>query len=192
MTTFFTADLHLGHENIIKFCDRPWDNIEEMTDGLVDAWNGVVRPMDTVYVLGDVAFKLRSRPEFLNAVKRLRGVKILLAGNHDSCWEWSKNALQESRRYYDAGFHHVNRHGYDTKMIDGELVDMCHFPYEGDSHEQDRYKDKRPIDNGRWLIHGHVHDTWKVNGRQINVGVDVWDFKPVPEDIIIDIMRGNV
>lgn len=192
MTTFFTADLHFGHENIIKFCDRPWDNIEDMTEGLVERWNETVEPTDTVFVLGDVAFKLKSRPEFLNAVGCLNGTKILLAGNHDSCWEWSKNALAESKRYYDAGFHLVNRHGYDTVMIDDELVDMCHFPYEGDSHEADRFKDKRPLDNGRWLIHGHVHDSWKIRNRQINVGVDVWDYRPVAESTIIDIMKGNL
>jgi calcineurin-like phosphoesterase family protein len=39
----------------------------------------------------------------------------------------------------------------------------------------------RPVDNGLPLIHGHVHNSWKVNGRQINVGVDVWDFTPVSE-----------
>ena len=56
-----------------------------------------------------------------------------------------------------------------------------HFPYEGDSHDEDRFTRWRPVDDGAWLLHGHVHTSWQVNGRQINVGVDVWDYAPVSE-----------
>ena len=58
---------------------------------------------------------------------------------------------------------------------------LCHFPYRGDSQEQDRFPDDRPIDKGEWLLHGHVHDRWSQNGRMINVGVDANDFTPVSE-----------
>jgi len=58
---------------------------------------------------------------------------------------------------------------------------LCHFPYRGDSQEQDRFPDARPIDKGEWLLHGHVHDRWSQNGRMINVGVDANDFTPVSE-----------
>jgi calcineurin-like phosphoesterase family protein len=63
-------------------------------------------------------------------------------------------------------------------------VTLCHYPYQGDSHSDDRFTSMRPVDNGDWLLHGHVHDEWKINGRMINVGVDVWDFTPVSLDEI--------
>lgn len=53
------------------------------------------------------------------------------------------------------------------------------FPYSGDHTEEDRFEKYRPIDEGLWLLHGHVHCAWSVNGRQINVGVDVRDFTPI-------------
>ncbi len=61
-------------------------------------------------------------------------------------------------------------------------------PYEGDSGDEDRHLDWRPTDEGRVLLHGHVHSTWRRNGRMINVGVDVWDYEPVPEQTIIDLV----
>ena len=53
--TWFTSDPHFGHANIIRFCDRPFDDVQAMNDALVHRWNAVVQPEDTVYVLGDVA-----------------------------------------------------------------------------------------------------------------------------------------
>lgn len=57
----------------------------------------------------------------------------------------------------------------------------CHVPYHGDSHDRDRHVSHRPADEGGWLLHGHLHNTWLVRERMINVGVDVWDYAPVAE-----------
>lgn len=51
---YFTSDLHLGHENVIKLCNRPFDSIEEMDEALIRNWNRKVTNGDTVYVLGDL------------------------------------------------------------------------------------------------------------------------------------------
>lgn len=67
-------------------------------------------------------------------------------------------------------------------------MDADHFPYEGDSRAEDRYVDWRPLDRGRVLLHGHVHSSWRTNGRMINVGVDVWDFAPISEQQIIELV----
>lgn len=66
---------------------------------------------------------------------------------------------------------------------------LCHFPYRGDSHDHDRYREHRPVDRGSWLLHGHVHDRWTQRGRMINVGVDATGFRPISVDdvaVIID------
>ena len=54
---YFTSDLHLGHENVIKLCNRPFDSIEEMDEALIHNWNRKVTNRDTVYVLGDLIYK---------------------------------------------------------------------------------------------------------------------------------------
>ena len=63
-------------------------------------------------------------------------------------------------------------------------VTLCHLPYARDHIGVERYADKRPMDDGSWLLCGHVHNHWKTNGRMINVGVDVWDMKPVSIDVL--------
>jgi calcineurin-like phosphoesterase family protein len=179
--TWFTADLHLGHRNIIRYCDRPYRDVDEMNSDLVARWNERVAPQDTVWVLGDVAMGQIS--ESLPLARRLHGTKHLVAGNHDRCWPGhGAKARSATQMYRDAGFVTICA----THEIDlgGRSVRLDHFPYEGDSHDADRYVEWRPEDDGRWLLHGHVHTTWRQNGRMINVGVDVWDLAPVAEDVV--------
>ena len=49
----YISDLHFGHANIIRFDGRPFKNTDEMEETLVDNWNSVTQPEDTVYILGD-------------------------------------------------------------------------------------------------------------------------------------------
>ncbi|WP_258934193.1 hypothetical protein [Nesterenkonia pannonica] len=52
MTTFFTSDHHFGHANIIRYCDRPFADVAEMDEAMIDRWNETVSPDDEVWVLG--------------------------------------------------------------------------------------------------------------------------------------------
>jgi calcineurin-like phosphoesterase family protein len=179
----WTADLHFGHANILRYSHRPFADVAEMDDGLVARWNAVVGDDDEVWVLGDVAMGPIVRS--LEHVARLRGRKVLVAGNHDRCWYGhGERAVAWIDRYLEAGFDEILQGTVGTE-VGGIEVDVCHFPYEGDSHDRDRYTDHRPVDHGRWLIHGHVHERWQVHGRQVNVGVDVWDWAPVPEGELV-------
>lgn len=193
MSTWYTADLHLGHENIIRLCDRPFADAAEMNKALVENWNALVQPGDAVWVLGDVALSTKN----LGVVGDLNGEKILVAGNHDSCWEGHKRWRRAVQAYYDAGFAGVKTSGivrghrlHDERgyLLGGPVVDMAHLPYRGDSRDEDRYAEHRPIDQGRILLCGHVHEKWRVSGRQINVGVDVWDYQPVHESTLLDLI----
>lgn len=176
-TVWFTADLHFGHANIIDYSGRPFADVAAMNDALVERWNDTVAADDTVWVLGDVA--LGRIEESLTHVSHLAGHKGLLAGNHDRCWiGHGRRAEGWTERYLRAGFDEV-RQGETMLTIAGTDVLACHFPYRGDSHDQDRYVEHRPADRGRWLLHGHVHERWRQRGRMINVGVDAWDYRPV-------------
>jgi calcineurin-like phosphoesterase family protein len=94
-------------------------------------------------------------------------------------------------RYRDAGFVEiVTRTRID--LGDGLVLPACHFPYHGDSHDRDRFDEWRPADHGEWLLHGHVHEKWQVDGRQINVGVDVWDYAPVEASTLREVVHAGV
>jgi len=101
MATWFTADLHLGHTNIIDYCDRPFADVDAMNRALIDNWNNAVRQDDTVWVLGD--FALGKIAETLPIAGELNGHKLLLAGNHDRCWAGhGRRAEGRTERYLDA------------------------------------------------------------------------------------------
>jgi calcineurin-like phosphoesterase family protein len=182
VTTWFTSDLHFGHRNIIEYCRRPFGSVHHMNEELIRRWNDRVADSDVVYVLGDVA--MGKIAETLPLVGRLRGRKVLVPGNHDRCWSGHRKVRDKDiQMYWDVGLAVLN--SQVRIEVNGVRVDLCHFPFEGDSHERDRYVEHRPSDVGQWLLHGHVHDSWKVKGRQVNVGVDVWDYTPVNEEDII-------
>ena len=190
MTTYFTADQHFGHENIIEYCGRPFHSVGEMNALLVANWNAVVGPHDTVHVLGDVA--MGRREESMPLIGRLAGHKILYPGNHDRCWYGhGERALRLEQEYLDAGFDEI-RQGPLTMTAGNREVLVCHLPYRGDSGETERYRRFRPLDEGMWLLHGHVHEKWRQQGRMVNVGVDVWDFTPVAEEVIARLMDATL
>ena len=179
MATWLTSDLHLGHENIIRYCGRTFADAAEMDDELVRRGNERVGGDDEVWVLGDVA--MGSIRASLARVAELRGTKHLVAGNHDRCWPGNRRAERWSAPYRDAGFATIAV-AAEIDLGEGVVLPASHFPYEGDSHDEDRFVPWRPVDRGGWLLHGHVHERWRVHGRQINVGVDVWDFAPAAAD----------
>jgi calcineurin-like phosphoesterase family protein len=187
MARYWTADLHFGHTNIIRYSRRPFADVAAMNDGLVARWNEVVDPDDEVWVLGDVA--MGPILESLANVTRLHGTKVLVAGNHDRCWSGhGPKAEPWVERYLEVGFAEILQ-GAVAVTIGGVEALACHFPYEGDSHDEDRFTAYRPIDDGLPLVHGHVHRSWKVSGHQLNVGVDVWDWRPITDDQVLAAWR---
>ncbi len=190
MTRFWTSDQHFGHANIIRYCHRPFADVAEMNDVLIQRWNETVSEQDEVWVLGDVA--LGPITESLALVSRLGGRKLLVTGNHDRCW--AGHGPKSERWvdvYRDAGFDEV-LHGWVPTQLGPYEALACHLPYEGDSHDDDRFDSQRPIDEGRLLLHGHVHSRWQINGNQVNVGVDVWDYRPVSDQTILEALAASV
>lgn len=193
---WFTSDTHFGHARILELSNRPFDSIEHMNDEIVKRWNEVVSPTDIVYHLGDVA--LGPIHESLENVKRLNGIKVLISGNHDRPFMVkSKGHLKVSewiQVYENAGFFDVRRNDVLRELVAPVL--MSHFPYDGDSHEGDRFKEDRLVDNGLPLIHGHTHRDEVVTRSkrgtlQIHVGMDAWNFRPVSLDEVVRILVEN-
>ncbi len=158
MNVFFTADTHFGHENIRKHCRRPFGTVEEMDEAIISNWNGTVAAGDLVYIIGDFAWLDHSR-----YLARLKGKKILIKGNHD---KMSQVCLRN--------FTEV--HQLLARSLDKHLVVMCHYcmaVWPSSCH-------------GAWHLHGHSHGRIKEfpDLPRCDIGVDVWDFAPVPWEVV--------
>jgi len=177
---YFTSDTHFGHTNIIKYCNRPFANAGEMDRFIVQEWNKIVKPEDTVYHMGDVAF---TSPEWCkHIIENLNGYKILILGNHDRAEEKMK----------ERGFQEVHKFIKGLELKDGTIVNLSHYPYRGtdDPYHKTKFDNKNIEDDGRLLLNGHVHDSWKTKPGKyknwmINVGMDQWGMKVVSEDELI-------
>lgn len=189
-TVRITSDLHFGHTNILKYAPQRYEylglpqrrreeatpeDVTEMNEGLVRLWNSQVDPFDVTWVLGDVC--MGRVDENLAYVERLNGRKVLVAGNHDRMHDIMYKG-EEKQQYWIDRYTEVGFEILDNELVtqfDGVLAQVCHFPYEGDHTEEERYGKYRPLDAGLPLVHGHVHDLFQTNGRQYNVGIDAWD-----------------
>lgn len=76
------SDTHFQHQNIIKYCDRPFETYQEADERMIENWNKVVKPGDKVYHLGDVYFG--NAQTAWDLLARLNGQKRLILGNHDN------------------------------------------------------------------------------------------------------------
>ncbi len=170
MPTWFTSDPHYGHASIISFSNRPFRDVEEMEEALVENYAARVKPSDTVIWVGDTFFsKVEAATETL---RRLPGTKILVRGNHD------RSAAAMSRIGFDVVTDSLTMH------IAGHTVRVHHYPYARGAFpgEQAALKSHglpwpEPR-SGEALIHGHTHSPARRNGRMIHVGVDAWDYRP--------------
>jgi calcineurin-like phosphoesterase family protein len=182
--TYYSADQHFFHTNIIRHSRRPFESVEQMNRYIVDQHNEIVEEHDRVFLLGDLS--LGRTEEALELVSEMNGVKYFVPGNHDRVF--SKMAMKKDHtewvsKYEAAGLTILPEIVNHT--IGGHRVLLSHFPYDGDSHGRDRHAALRATDVGLPIIHGHVHDEFHIRGRQYNVGVDVNFFEPVREDIIL-------
>ena len=167
---YFTADAHFGHENIIDLCGRPFSGVDEMNEAMIARWNGKVKGNDTVYVLGDLFFRCEDPAAIL---KRLKGKKRLITGNHDGSWTTRIDATE-----YFASVNTL----LETSADDCGVT-LCHYPLLTWRHAKKSY-----------MIHGHIHndtsgDFWpliKCRERVLNAGVDINCFEPVTLDELIE------
>ncbi|MEL6978485.1 MAG: metallophosphoesterase [Pseudomonadota bacterium] len=157
---FFTADSHFGHKGILRLSARPFPDVEAMDEAMVEAWNAAVGASDLVYHLGDFCFR-GSKPA-AKVLARLNGEIVLLRGNHDS---ENTVKLPRWRSVHDLLEITVER----TRLV------LCHYPllewpgaFKGAVH-----------------LHGHTHGAVPPNRQRMDVGVDVWGYRPVRlEDIL--------
>lgn len=193
---FVTSDTHYGHKNVIQYCSRPFADVYEMNETMVKNWNSVVTEEDIVYHLGDFSMNHFNIPKYL---PRLKAKEIhLIAGNHDKPFKGSDKWIKQ---YLNYGFTSVS----NVKLLEVELdsknmvttvIRLMHLPYrDGRTRKEDKLFDYRLVDDGVFALTGHSHSP-KINRLKFNrldIGVDAWDFTPVPlPEVIKEIKKADV
>lgn len=171
---WFTADLHLGHENIIKFSKRPYQSVDEMDQALLDNWNECVKETDDIVVIGDLAFFQASNLK--RWMNQANGNKFLIRGNHDM-----KKVNEDIQKKFIWVKDLYTMKVADPDAIGGnQFIALCHYAF--------RTWDKKHY--GAWNLHGHSHGSLPMlpGHKQLDVGVDVWNYRPVSYDTIKRIM----
>jgi calcineurin-like phosphoesterase family protein len=169
---YFTSDMHFGHEAILKYCNRPFANVEEMNQKLIENWNKKVPEDGIVFNLGDFAWG--GYPFWKSIREQLNGKIILIKGNHDE-----KNLTQTGAQEL---FELVT---YQMKIqIEGRKIYLNHYPflcYAG------TYRDANGLE---YEAFGHVHSGPGAKGMDIerlsmlfptqyDVGVDNNNYEPI-------------
>lgn len=166
----YTADLHFGHSNVIKFDNRPFADIDEMDRCLIELWNSRVAPDDDVYLIGDVCFRNNKPEEWY--LRQLKGHKHLVIGNHDrklldnqtamSCFE----TIDKMMHVRDEDKH----------------ICLCHYPL----------AEWNGFFKGTYHIYGHIHNRkdgaymyMKNFENALNAGCMINNYMPASLDELI-------
>jgi calcineurin-like phosphoesterase family protein len=166
---FFTSDNHYFHENIIRYCQRPFDGYESMNAEMIHRWNSMVNHDDIGIFVGDISAGLKGRvDELREIIKSLNGRKILIRGNHDH---------QPDDWYLDSGFLKV------VEAIKFGSVVLTHYPLS--SLERRGLRGEDLFGEFSYIVHGHVHDPGPNFERHYNVAADRNNFMPVTLDVAI-------
>ena len=145
---YYIGDTHFYHSNIIGFDGRPWENVEEMNQGLIDNWNKQVTGKDWVYILGDFAWS--NKPEkWAEILKQLKGNKILITGNHDPSINTNLDFYKNLQKLCgDRGFKGI-REG--VKIKDGDYTAiLSHYYMANYEHAYDPFN---------YMLYAHSHVT---------------------------------
>jgi len=182
MAIYFTSDNHFNHDNIIRFCNRPFEDTSHMNEEMILRWNSRVQPEDTVYFLGDFAFGDKSQIPII--LGRLNGSKHLIYGNHDDLKHHPLGSV------FDLKANNANWKSIQEQLfveIDGKIVWMAHIPF-GHLNDKRGYRRPEPTQSTYDVILcGHVHQRWVKNtAGSINVGCDNFDFYPVTLTELLD------
>lgn len=173
---YLISDTHFNHKNIIKYCKRPFKNVQEMNNKLISNWNNIIKNEDKIYHLGD--FALGRKEDVFDIAKKLNGIKYIVRGNHD---KWN------AKTYEEMGF--IVLKNAPIKLNEYRLL-LSHFPV----------LDKQ-IPNGYINIHGHIHNNklyeciekydpklYSID-KHLNISCDVTEFKPISIEEIANIKK---
>jgi calcineurin-like phosphoesterase family protein len=167
MTVWFTADTHFGDPRVLKLDRRPFPDMAAHDEALIANWINRVADEDEVWHLGDFALG-RPADRARSLLGRLPGRKHLIIGNNDG------PATIEAQEW-------LSVQSYAELDRGGVHLVLCHYPF----------RTWNNMGKGWIDLHGHSHGKLKPIPRQIDVGVDAWDFAPVSLEELLARPRGR-
>ncbi len=142
MRYFYIADCHFGHSSVLNFDHRPFADTQQMEEAMVMLWNAAVLKDDMVYILGDFCFG--KADEWLRLLRKLKGRKVLIAGNHDL-----KQYPDEVRNQFEGIAPYLEVADYSRENVARKVI-LSHYPIPFYKHSN----------NARYfMLCGHVHIT---------------------------------
>lgn len=173
---YFTSDWHLGHKAIVDISSRPFKDIKEMEEVIL---NNSIRKMkkgDNLYFLGDLSFSTSATERVLEEINKRKINFFWVLGNHD---------IKRFKKEYETKF--VRVHGSLIIKRDKKIIHMNHFPL---------IAWEKSFRNS-FHLYGHIHDFSKekdelekrIGGKSLNVNVEMNDYKPYSLNDIFDIME---
>lgn len=159
---YFISDLHLQHKNIIDYCNRPFNTVDEMNSALIERWNSIITDDDIVFFVGD--FCLGSKDDFIHFTSLLKGQKHFFFGNHDRISK--SNVLNAG---WETAQHTLNL------TYKGQKIRIQHYP-------------TADVPDDTILIYGHVHDkpASELPHKSFCVSAERLDYRPVTIDYILE------
>jgi len=170
---YFTSDHHFGHKNIIKFSERPFRDVEEMDEMLIQKWNEKVMPQDEVYHLGDVG--LCSSGKLRKILDRLHGKIYLINGNHEKSAQACDSRFEWIKDYFELVVP-------DEEFKRGEqMIVLFHYAI----------REWNASHWGTYHLYGHSHGTLPDNPKSLSfdIGVDCHDYYPLSYEEVKSIMK---
>ena len=161
MNYFFTSDEHYGHANVIRFNNRPFSDVNDMTEKLIENHNSVVSDStnNTTIHCGDFHWT-RHRKVAQQVIDRLNGNHVFLMGSHDV---WLKGSP-----------HHETW----EKRINGQVIVCGHYAMR--TWAKSHY--------GSVMLYGHSHGNLESFGKSFDCGVDTHDYHPYSFEEVMSIM----
>lgn len=171
---WFSSDFHFGHNNIIKYCNRPFDSVESMNSAILTEVNTKVKPSDTLYYLGDLCMD-HNFTQWAKWIEQIKCQNIYyLLGNHEP---------DDLQKIYDDGGCPKNivwLGDYLQPKCSGKRIVLFHYPIESwnGSHK------------GVYHLHSHSHKELPTSAtmRRMDVGVDCHNMKVLSLDEVLKIL----
>jgi len=186
---YLTSEEHYFNENIIRYCNRPFANAAEMNAGLISRHNKtVLHDSDITFHLGDFCFG--NTKQYREILEQLNGRHVLIVGNHDGIGHSAARSAGFDLILYEA-----------IIGLGSNRIRLSHYPYRYSRISSFIYWckfgkwpphiHKFPVNDGRYLLHGHNHNGPVLRGKQINICVDLWKYCPVSLNTIAAIIAGE-
>ena len=167
MTVFYTSDTHFCHGRILALAGRPFRDIRDHDETLIQRWNSVVGDGDDIYHLGDFCHATEDEARVRGIFFRLAGRKRLIIGNHDVDGDGRLLPMLADLPWEEAP-------AEERAILDnGHSVILSHYPPAAG----------RKIADGSYFFYGHLHARLPMDRRSRDVGVDMPDVDFTPRTI---------